>query len=222
MMKKHPWPGIVAEMIGTFALVFVGCGAIAVNVQTGQLGHLGVALSFGMVVMVMIAALGHISGAHFNPVVTLAFAVVRHFPWRKVPFYLLAQFIGAVLASGLLRVVFGAQAVLGVTQPSGSLAQSLVLEIVLTAALMFVITSVATDTRAVGQLAAIMIGVTVMVNALWAGPISGASMNPARSFGPALVSGQWEAHWLYWVGPVIGAILGALAYQLVRTPDNGK
>ena len=146
--------------------------------------------------------------------------MTRHFPIRIAPIYILAQCLGAWLAAFLLRLIFGPQADLGVTLPSGSIAQAFCIEILLSAGLMFVITAVATDTKAVGQLAAIMIGSTVLVNALWGGPISGASMNPARSLGPALVSGIWEAQWLYWIAPISGAILGALAYQLIREPQE--
>jgi MIP family channel proteins len=207
-----------AEFFGTFGLVMAGCGAIVVNAQTGTLGHVGIALAFGFVVAVMIAATGHLSGAHLNPAVTLAFAVSRHFPWRETPAYLGGQLLGASLAAAVLLALFGPVANLGATVPSGTPLQSLLLETLLTAALMFVIIAVATDTRAVGELAALAIGFTVAANALWAGPISGASMNPARSFGPALLSGQWQDHWIYWVGPMIGAIAGALIYQWVRQP----
>jgi aquaporin NIP len=219
-MQTLSWRSVLAEFIGTFSLVTVGCGAIVIESQTGSLTHSGVALAFGMVVMVMIAATGHISGAHLNPAVTLAFAFTRHFPLRWVGGYLAAQFIGAIAGSIVLGALFGFDTQLGGTQPSGSLTQSFLLEVLLTAALMFVITAVATDTKAVGQLAAIMIGATVMVNALWGGPISGASMNPARSFGPALINGNWEHQWLYLVAPIIGAILGALTYQLIREPSE--
>ena len=221
-MNSYPWRSIFAEFIGTFSLVTVGCGAIAVQSQTGALTHVGVATAFGLVVMVMVSAVGHISGAHLNPAVTLAFAVTRHFPWRFTGGYFLAQFAGAITASFLLQVLFASRVALGVTQPSGEIIQSFLLEMLLTASLMFVITAVATDTKAVGQLAAIMIGATVMVNALWGGPISGASMNPARSFGPALVSGVWGAQWIYWLAPILGAILGALTYQLIREPSVGN
>lgn len=212
----------LAEALGTFALVAVGCGAIVVNAITGALGHVGVAAGFGAVVMVMVAATGHISGAHLNPAVTIAFALTRHFPWREVPVYAGAQIVGGVAASVCLRLLFGPVAGLGATVPSGAWGQSLGLEILLTAALMFVITAVATDTKAVGQLAAIMIGATVGVNALWGGPISGASMNPARSLAPALVASVWTGHWLYWLGPVVGAALGAIAYQLIREPGAAE
>jgi aquaporin NIP len=207
----------LAEAVGTFALVVCGCGAIAVNASTGVLGHLGVAASFGLVVMAMIAALGHVSGAHFNPAVTLAFAWIRHFPWRHVPLYVAGQVAGAVAGALTVRLFFGSAGQTGATLPAGSPLQALGVEAVLTAVLMFVITSVATDTRAVGQLAALAIGGTVALDALWGGPVTGASMNPARSFGPALVSGLWEAHWVYWLGPVIGATLGAALYQGLRS-----
>ncbi len=205
-----------AELIGTYALVTAGCGAIMVNAQTGDLGHIGVAFTFGLIIVAMIAATGHISGAHFNPAVTLAFAITRHLPWRDVLFYIGAQLMGAVLAALTLRFLLGDYAVLGATLPSGSISQSFGIEILLTAVLMLVIISVATDTRAVGSPAALAIGFTVTLDALWGGPISGASMNPARSFGPALVAGVWTDQWVYWIAPVIGAIIGATVYQLLR------
>jgi MIP family channel proteins len=205
-----------AESVGTFVLVTGGCGAIVVDQATGALGHGGVAASFGLVIMVMIAALGHLSGAHFNPAVTLAFAITRHFSWRDVPHYIAAQLLGAVAGTWVLRFAFGLEAGLGATLPAGSSLQALGIEALLTAVLMFVIVSVATDTRAVGQLAAIAIGATVALDALWGGPVTGASMNPARSFGPALVAGVWRAHWVYWLGPILGAIVGAALYQALR------
>ena len=215
-------PGLVrragAEAVGTYALVVAGCGAIMVNAQTGALTHLGIALTFGLIVMAMIATLGHLSGAHFNPAVTLGFALSRHFPWREVPWYAAAQLGGAVLGAATLRALFGPVAALGATLPSGSAVQSLAVEALLTAVLMLVILAVATDTRAAGQLAALAIGATVALDALWGGPVSGASMNPARSFGPALVGGAWAAHWVYWLGPILGASVGALLYQWLRGP----
>ena len=206
-----------AEFIGTFALVFAGAGAIVVNeLRHDAITHVGIAATFGLVIMVMIYAVGHISGAHFNPGVTLGFAVARHFPARDVVPYWLAQFSAAVLAALVLRAMFGDVAGLGATLPSGSDMQSFWLEVILTFFLAFVIVSVATDTRAVGQAAAIAIGGTVGLEAMFAGPISGASMNSARSLGPALVSGEFTSLWLYLVAPPIGAVLGALAYQFVR------
>lgn len=215
-MKPSLLQRVGAECIGTYALVTAGCGAIIVNTQTQAPTHVGVALTFGLVVMVMIAATGHISGAHFNPAVTFAFALTRHFPWREVAVYLGAQLMGALAASFTLLWLFGDIAHLGATMPSGSVWQSFGLEIVLTALLMFVIIAVATDTRAVGELAAIAIGATVTLDALFGGPISGASMNPARSLAPALVSGAWENQWIYIVAPLVGASLGAILYQAIR------
>jgi len=207
-----------AELVGTYVLVTAGCGAIVVDTSTGALTHLGVALTFGLVIMVMVAAVGHLSGAHFNPAVTFAFAVTRHFPWREVIVYVGSQLLGAVLGALTLLFLFGNVANLGATLPAGSALQSFGVEILLTAVLMFVITAVATDSRAAGQLAALAIGAAVALDALWGGPISGASMNPARSFGPALIAGLWRDQWVYWLGPAIGAVLGAAIYQLLREP----
>jgi aquaporin NIP len=207
---------LAAEAIGTFALVFAGCGAVMVDAKTGQLGHIGVAISFGLVIMAMIYAVGHVSGAHFNGAVTFAFALTRHFPWPRAASYWAAQLAGAVAAAALLRASLGNIAHVGATLPSGSNAQSFLWELVLTAFLMFVIMAVATDTRAVGEAAAIAIGGTIALDATFGGPISGASMNPMRSAAPALVSGDLHALWVYIVAPVIGASVGALAYQLVR------
>ena len=208
-----------AELVGTYALVLAGCGAIIVNAQTGALTHVGIALTFGLIITVMIAAAGHLSGAHFNPAVTLAFALTRHFKWQEVPAYLLGQLTGAVAGALTLLLLFGNTANLGATLPSGDAFQSFSLELLLTAILMFVIISVATDTRAVGEVAALAIGATVALDALWGGPISGASMNPARSFGPALIADVWTNQWVYWLGPIFGASLGAEIYQVLRVPQ---
>ena len=207
---------LVAESVGTFTLVFAGCGAIMVNADGGGLGQLGIAIAFGLAIMVMVYAVGHVSGAHFNPAVSLAFALTRHFPWPRVAGYWAAQAAGALAAAALLRASLGDVANVGVTQPSGSDAQSFVWEVVLSFFLMFVIVAVATDTRAVGEAAAIAIGATVGLDALVGGPISGASMNPARSLGPALVAGDLDALWIYLTAPLLGAAVGALAYALVR------
>jgi aquaporin NIP len=207
---------LAAEFVGTFALVFAGCGAIMVDAKSGALGHVGVAISFGLVIMVMIYAVGHISGAHFNPAVTFAFALSRHFPWPRALGYWSAQLLGALVAAAILRGSLGNIAHVGATLPSGSQGQSFLWELVMTFFLMFVIMAVATDTRAVGEAAAIAIGGTVGLDAMFGGPISGASMNPARSVGPGLVSGDLHALWLYIVAPLAGAALGALAYQLIR------
>lgn len=211
-MKALPLgPALVAEAIGTFTLVFAGCGAIAV----GTLGPAGVAAAFGLAIMVMVHGLGHVSGAHLNPAVTAAFAVGRHFPLARVVPYWAAQVAGAIAGAALLRATLG-DVPLGVTQPTGSDIQSVVWEVVLTFFLMLVIVAVATDTRAVGQGAAIAIGGTVALGALVGGPISGASMNPARSIGPALVSGDLSNLWIYIVAPPIGAVGAVLVYRYLR------
>ena len=207
-----------AEFLGTYALVTTGCGAVIVNSQTGALSHLGVSLAFGLVITVMIVATGHLSGAHFNPAVTLALASIRRFPWREVASYITGQLLGAILGALTLRLLFGMTASLGATLPQGDPIQSLGMEFLMTSGLAFVITAVATDPRVPMPLSALAIGATVALGALWGGPISGASMNPARSFGPALVAGVWSFQWIYWLGPIVGAVMGALTYQFIRLP----
>ena len=212
------------EAIGTFALVSAGCGAIITNTtHAGSIGSVGVSLVFGLVIMAMIYAGGHLSGAHYNPSVTIAFTLARHFPIRDALAYISAQLLGATAAALLLLTAWpGKPAHLGTTLPSVSNGAALGYEIVMTAFLMFVITAVATDTRAVGAAAAIAIGATVGLDALFGGPITGASMNPARSFGPAFVSGTWSSFWVYLIGPAIGAAMGVFAYELVRGPTAGS
>jgi aquaporin NIP len=208
----------LAEGLAAFALVFAGCGAIVANeVYGGQLGAVGVALTFGLVIMVMVYATGHLSGAHINPAVTVAFTLTRHFPARDAAAYVLAQLAGAVAGALVLLAIWPDRpANLGATAPSVGDSSALVYELVLTAFLMFVIMAVATDTRAVGAAAAIAIGGTVGLDALFGGAVTGASMNPARSFGPAVAAGEWSDFWLYLIGPLVGATVGGLAYQLVR------
>ena len=207
-----------AEGIAAFVLVFAGCGAIIADAQyEGSLGTVGIALVFGLVIMVMVYATGHLSGAHINPAVTIAFTLSRHFPAREALAYIVAQCVGAIGAALVLLAVWPSKpADLGATLPSVGAGSALAYEAILTAFLMFVIMAVATDTRAVGAAAAIAIGGTIGFDALFGGPVTGASMNPARSFGPALVSGTWTDFWVYVAGPVVGAGVGALAYQLVR------
>jgi len=207
-----------AEALAAFALVFAGCGAAVANASyDGALGTVGIALVFGLVIMVMVYATGHLSGAHINPAVTVAFTLTRHFPARDALAYVGAQVAGATAGALLLLAVWTDKpARLGATVPTIANGSALVYEIALTAFLMFVIMAVATDTRAVGAAAAIAIGGTVGLDALFGGPVTGASMNPARSFGPALAAGEWHAFWIYIVGPVVGAAAGALAYQAVR------
>jgi MIP family channel proteins len=206
------------EGIGAFALVTAGCGAIVANAtHPGSLGAVGVSLVFGLVIMAMIYAGGHLSGAHYNPSVTVAFTLARHFPLRDALAYIGAQFAGSTVAALLLLSAWPSKpAHLGTTLPSVGAATAFGYEIVLTAFLMLVITAVATDTRAVGAAAAIAIGGTVGLDALFGGPITGASMNPARSFGPALASGTWHDLWIYLVAPLVGAAIGVFAYEVVR------
>jgi aquaporin NIP len=207
-----------AEAFAAFALVFAGCGAVVADSEyDGALGAVGVSLVFGLIIMVMVYATGHLSGAHINPAVTVAFTLGRHFPARDAAAYIAAQLAGATLAALLLLAVWpGQPAELGATVPSVGVGSAFVYELVLTAVLMFVIMAVATDTRAVGAAAAIAIGGAVGLDALFGGPVTGASMNPARSFGPALAAGEWTDFWIYLAGPLVGATAGAFAYQLIR------
>ena len=208
---------LAAEAIGTLLLVVFGPGAAVVSqYREHALALEGIAAANGLVILVLIYALGHVSGAHFNPGVTLSFALFRHFQPREVVPYWGAQFGGAIAGAAILLALFGDVANLGATLPSGSEAQSFGIEIVLTFLLVFVITSVATDTRAVGQAAAIAIGATVGLDILVGGPISGGSMNPARSLGPALVSGHLASVWIYLIAPPIGAVVAGLTYELLR------
>jgi len=216
MRVRTSFKTCAAEFIGAFGLVFAGAGAIVIDaISGGRVTHVGIGITFGLVVAAMIYALGHVSGAHINPAVTVGFWVARHFPTRRVPMYMGSQLGGAITAALVLRGLFGDVAHLGATSPSGDQWQALGLELVLTFFLMLVIMAVSTDTRVMGQ-AAIAIGATVGLEATFAGPVSGASMNPARSFGPALVSWYWNAHWVYWIAPMLGSVAGALTYQLVR------
>jgi MIP family channel proteins len=207
-----------AEALGTFALVFAGCGAVVTNAErAGALGSVGVSLVFGLVILAGIAAFGHLSGAHFNPAVTTSFFLTRHLPGRDATTYIGAQLAGATAGALLLWVVWPEKpAHLGATLPSIAVGRAVIVEGVMSALLMLVILSVATDTRAAGAPAAIAIGATIALDALFGGPLTGASMNPARSFAPALVAGEWKDFWVYLAGPLAGAPLGAFAYQFVR------
>ena len=223
--RRETWAAYIAEGLGTFGLVFAGCGAIMIDtISHGQITHVGVGLVFGLIITVMIYTFGHISGAHFNPAVTLAFVLARHFPVRRLFGYWTAQLLGSLLAAGCLRLFFGNVVHLGTTLPAGSGGawQSFALETLLTFFLMIVIMAMATDTRAVGQAAALAIGATVGLEALFAGPISGASMNPARSLGPALMSWTWTAQWVYILGPMLGAVAGAYVYRWLREASHQK
>jgi aquaporin NIP len=221
-MTDAPRPDLLrralAEGLAAFALVFAACGAVVANaVHPGALGGIGLAATSGLVIMAMVYATGHLSGAHINPAVTIAFTFTRHFPLRDAFAYIAAQLAGATAgALTLLAAWSDKPAALGATVPSVGAGTALLYEAILSALLMFVIVAVATDTRAVGAAAALAIGGAVGLDSLFGGPVSGASMNPARSFGPALASGTWTDFWIYLVGPLLGACAGALAYQLIR------
>ena len=206
-----------AELVGTFALVFAGTGAIVIDSASGgYVTHVGVALTFGLVVLAMILALGEVSGAHMNPAVTIAFAAARRFAWKDVGGYVAAQIAGAMIASGLLCWMFPGEAHLGATLPSGSASQSFALELVLTWMLMLVILCVSAGSKERGIMAAAAIGSVVAFEALFAGPISGASMNPARSLAPALFSGELNALWIYLTAPTAGALLSVPMCRALR------
>lgn len=213
---------LVAEVFGTYFLIFAGCGAVVVNKGEKTVVTLpGIAITWGLAVMVLVYSVGHISGAHFNPAVTIAFATCKRFPWKQVPAYVIAQVLGSTLASGTLRLLFqGHQNQFAGTLPNGSDAQSFVLEFIITFYLMFVISGVATDNRAIGELAGLAVGSTVLLNVMFSGAISGASMNPARSLGPAFVHKEYRAIWVYILAPISGAIAGAWVYNLIRFTDK--
>jgi MIP family channel proteins len=212
------WRRACAEAFAAFVLVFAGCGAVIANARYhGALGTVGIGLVFGLVIMAMVYATGHLSGAHINPSVTIAFTITRHFSPRDALAYVGSQLAGATAGALALAAVWSDKpAHLGATLPTVGAGSAFIYEAILTAILMFVIMAVATDTRAVGAGAAIAIGGVIGLDALFGGAVTGASMNPARSFGPALASGEWHDFWVYVAGPILGAAVGALAYQLVR------
>jgi len=209
-MKKY-----IAETIGTFALVFCGTGAIIINEHTGgQIGHIGVAITFGLIVTAMIYSFGDISGAHFNPAVTVGFWAANRLDKKELIPYISAQLIGAFLATGILKLLFPDNLNLGTTLPSGSVIQSFILEIILTFILVLVIISTSQGSKEVSVMAGIAIGFTVLLEAMFAGPISGASMNPARSIAPAIVSGNIQFLWIYLTAPFIGGLLSAVVFRI--------
>ena len=215
-MKKY-----LAEILGTFAVVFCGTGAIIINhPTTGAIPHVGVSITFGFIVMAMIYALGNISGAHLNPAVTIAFTLAKKFKLNQVAPYIVSQLVGAFLASLVLKYLFPENEILGATLPSGSASQSFILEFILTFFLMLVIINVATGSKEQGMFAGLAIGSTVLLEAMFAGPICGASMNPARSLAPAIVSGHTEHLWIYLVATIAGAALAIPTWKFLNQKDK--
>lgn len=211
-MKKY-----ISEFIGTFSMVFCGTGAMTVNeVTNGDVTHVGIAITWGLIVMSMIYAFGETSGAHFNPAVTIAFAYAKKFSWKDVPKYIMAQVIGAFTASLVLLFLFPTSEFLGSTLPSVDVGRAFVLELLLTFFLMVTIINVSTGSKEIGVIAGIAIGAVVLLEAMFAGPITNASMNPARSLAPNIVSGNIKGLWLYIVAPIIGAILAVVSCKLVK------
>jgi len=212
-MKKY-----YAEALGTFALVFCGTGAIIINQESGgAITHVGIAFTFGLIVMVMIYALGPVSGAHLNPAVTIAFTIAKRFPAKEIFPFVLSQTIGAFLASFALRMMFPENDLLGSTLPAGSELQSFMLEAILTFFLMLVIIQVATGSKEQGMFAGLAIGSTVLLEAMFAGPVCGASMNPIRSLSPAVVSGHLEHLWIYLSAPMLGAALAVGSWKIIKS-----
>jgi MIP family channel proteins len=210
-------PRLAAEAIGTFALVFVGAGSAAVNAWShGAVTEVGVSLAFGCVILVAVYALGHVSGAHINPAVTVGFWIARRFPGREVAPYVAAQLAGAAAGGFALRGAVGGFALFAATRPSIAVVPALGVEAVLSFFLMLVVMAVATDARVSGEVAGLAVGFIVMGDALMGGPLTGASMNPARSFGPALATGEWNAHWIYWLGPLLGMACAVRTYDYLR------
>lgn len=214
-MKKY-----TAEFIGTFAMVFCGTGAMTINEITGgEVTHVGIAITWGLIVMAMIYAFAETSGAHFNPAVSIAFAYAKKFSWKEVPKYVIAQVLGALLASGILWFLFPASEFYGATIPTLDVWRAFVLELLLTYFLMLVIINVSTGSKEVGMMAGIAIGGVILLEAMFAGPMTKASMNPARSIAPAIVSGHYEHLWLYLLAPILGALLAVVSCRLVKGDD---
>ncbi len=211
---------LCAEVLGTYVLVFAGTGAIVINdVSGGVVTHVGIAFTFGLIVLAMIYAIGDVSGCHLNPAVTLGFYVARRFEGRHVFPYIISQSLGAILASITLRLMFPTQSTLGATIPTGNSVQSFVLEFILTLILMFVILSVSTGSKEKGTLAGVAVGSVIALEALFGGPISGASMNPVRSLAPALVSMKFDSLWIYLTAPVLGACASVFVCRCVQDSD---
>ena len=211
-MKKY-----ISEFIGTFSMIFCGTGAMTVNEVTGgDVTHVGIAITWGLIVMAMIYAFGETSGAHFNPAVTIAFAYAKKFAWKEVPKYIIVQVLGALTASLILWYLFPTSEHLGATIPSVDVGRAFVMELLLTFFLMVVIINVSTGSKEIGIIAGIAVGAVVLLEAMFAGPITNASMNPARSIAPAIVAGKMQHLWMYILAPILGAILAVISCKLVK------
>ncbi|MDB4170804.1 MAG: MIP family channel protein [Polaribacter sp.] len=214
-MKKY-----ISEFIGTFSMIFCGTGAMTVNEVTGgDVTHVGIAITWGLIVMAMIYAFGETSGAHFNPAVTIAFAYAKKFAWKEVPKYIIVQVLGALTASLILWYLFPTSEHLGATIPSVDVGRAFVMELLLTFFLMVVIINVSTGSKEIGIIAGIAVGAVVLLEAMFAGPITNASMNPARSIAPAIVAGKMQHLWMYILAPILGAILAVISCKMVKE-DN--
>ena len=214
-MKKY-----ISEFIGTFSMIFCGTGAMTVNEVTGgDVTHVGIAITWGLIVMAMIYAFGETSGAHFNPAVTIAFAYAKKFAWKEVPKYIIVQVLGALTASLILWYLFPTSEHLGATIPSVDVGRAFVMELLLTVFLMVVIINVSTGSKEIGIIAGIAVGAVVLLEAMFAGPITNASMNPARSIAPAIVAGKMQHLWMYILAPILGAILAVISCKMVKE-DN--
>ncbi|KHN11607.1 Aquaporin NIP2-1 [Glycine soja] len=213
---------VLAEIIGTFLLVFVGSGSAGLSkIDERMVSKLGASLAGGLIVTVMIYSIGHISGAHMNPAVSLAFTTaVRHLPWPQLPFYIAAQLTGAISASYTLRELLRPSNEIGGTSPAGSHIQALIMEMVTTYTMVFISMAVATDSNATGQLSGVAVGSSVCIASIVAGPISGGSMNPARTLGPAIATSYYKGLWVYFVGPITGAVLAAWSYNVIRDTEH--
>ncbi|XP_076932880.1 putative aquaporin NIP-type [Bidens hawaiensis] len=219
--KIHIAQKMLAEFIGTYCVIFAGCGSVAVNNLYGKVTFPGVCVTWGLIVMAMIYTVGHVSGAHFNPAVTIALSLLGLCPFKEVALYILAQLLGSILASGTLSLIMNVtpEAFFG-TIPAGSAGQSFVVEIIITFILMFVISGASNDARAIKKHGGIVVGMTIMLNVFVGGPISGASMNPARSLGPAIVKLTFNGIWAYIFGPIIGAVAGGFVYELLKPTEK--
>ena len=214
-MKKY-----ISEFIGTFSMIFCGTGAMTVNEVTGgDVTHVGIAITWGLIVMAMIYAFGETSGAHFNPAVTIAFAYAKKFAWKEVPKYIIVQVLGALTASLILWYLFPTSEYLGATIPTVDVGRAFVMELLLTFFLMVVIINVSTGSKEIGIIAGIAVGAVVLLEAMFAGPITNASMNPARSIAPAIVAGKMQHLWMYILAPILGAILAVISCKMVKE-DN--